>query len=447
MGWSIAASNGTVLVSGTSYTPTSSRTLYAQWVTTSAASSLGSTTATLNGTATSALSPVSFCYGTDSALSGCTTVSATGSYTANVTGLTASTLYYFRVLGTANSTSHNGGILSFTTSSASPTTYIITASAGSNGSISPSGSVTVNAGDNQSFTISASSGYEINVLIIDSIRVSNVATYTFINVTTNHTISVTFKAIASGGRGNSENTPASNNVKIVVQRVLVGGPNNNDKDQTTTTTTSSNGTTTTTTITPGTSTNSGTTTTTTESTSGTTTTTTTTAGPNSNASATGVTAASGGLINSLTNASQASRTDNNGAIVEALNTTTATSLVIDKNVPSSVSVERTGDNKIIVQGINGWTGRVSVAVVDESNLTKVQSFIEVAINPLPVSKVVLNNANSVKEQKITFSPSPSEVVKYQVVVNNKVVCESLSTSCVLPMLVGSKSKVEVVAQN
>jgi len=82
-----------------------------------------------------------------------------------------------------------------------PTTYTITPSAGSNGSISPSGATTVNSGDNQTFTITANSGYHISDVIVDGSSVGAVSTYTFSDVTANHTISATFAITSSGGGG------------------------------------------------------------------------------------------------------------------------------------------------------------------------------------------------------------------------------------------------------
>jgi len=78
--------------------------------------------------------------------------------------------------------------------STTPVTYTITASAGPNGSISPSGSVTVNQGSNKSFTITSDSGYSINDVLVDGSSVGAVSSYTFTNITQNHTISATFKA-------------------------------------------------------------------------------------------------------------------------------------------------------------------------------------------------------------------------------------------------------------
>ncbi len=71
-------------------------------------------------------------------------------------------------------------------------TYTITATAGSGGSISPSGSATVNHGANQTFTITANSGYSIANVLVDGTSVGAVSTYTFTNVTATHTISASF---------------------------------------------------------------------------------------------------------------------------------------------------------------------------------------------------------------------------------------------------------------
>ena len=75
----------------------------------------------------------------------------------------------------------------------SETTYIITAAAGANGSISPSGSVEVKEGADQTFTITADEGYEIENLKVDGSDVSAASSYTFNNVTEVHSIEATFK--------------------------------------------------------------------------------------------------------------------------------------------------------------------------------------------------------------------------------------------------------------
>jgi|GEM_PF-6070409 len=74
-----------------------------------------------------------------------------------------------------------------------PSTFTIVASAGSNGSISPSGSVTVEYGKDQTFTITPNTGYHILDVKVDGISVGKPNSYTFFNVTTNHTIHVEFE--------------------------------------------------------------------------------------------------------------------------------------------------------------------------------------------------------------------------------------------------------------
>ncbi len=70
--------------------------------------------------------------------------------------------------------------------------YTITATAGANGSITPSGDVTVNKGDDQSFTITPNAGYHIDDVLVDGTSVGSVSEYTFTNVTDDHTIHATF---------------------------------------------------------------------------------------------------------------------------------------------------------------------------------------------------------------------------------------------------------------
>jgi len=74
-------------------------------------------------------------------------------------------------------------------------TQTITATAGVGGSISPSGAVIVDYGDNQTFTIFPDSGYCITDVIVDDISAGSLTTYTFTAVTANHTIEATFDVV------------------------------------------------------------------------------------------------------------------------------------------------------------------------------------------------------------------------------------------------------------
>ena len=72
-------------------------------------------------------------------------------------------------------------------------TYVITASAGQGGTISPTGRVSVSLNANKQFTIQAKDGYVIADVLVDGVSVGAVSSYTFERVNKNHTISVTFK--------------------------------------------------------------------------------------------------------------------------------------------------------------------------------------------------------------------------------------------------------------
>jgi hypothetical protein len=73
--------------------------------------------------------------------------------------------------------------------------YRITATAGSNGQISPPGPVTVNEGGNCSFTIVPDSGFAIADVLVDGQSVGALSSYTFSNVTADHDIAATFVVV------------------------------------------------------------------------------------------------------------------------------------------------------------------------------------------------------------------------------------------------------------
>ncbi len=122
-------------------------------------------------------------------------------------GLSYSTRYFWRV-NAKNSGGSSGfsNSWSFTTQPAS--TYTVTASSGSNGTISPTGSVIVATGSSQSFTISPNAGYHVDSVIVDGANTGTGSNYMFTNVTANHTIRAVFAInqyaiIASAGSSGS----------------------------------------------------------------------------------------------------------------------------------------------------------------------------------------------------------------------------------------------------
>jgi len=105
------------------------------------------------------------------------------------------TTYYFAA--TAYDASGNESVYSNEVSyAAAVQVYTVTASAGTGGAITPSGPVSVTAGADQSFTIAPESGYSIRDVTVDGASLGAVTSYTFTNVTGNHTIGVSFAATA-----------------------------------------------------------------------------------------------------------------------------------------------------------------------------------------------------------------------------------------------------------
>jgi Malectin domain len=168
---------------------------------------------------------------------------ASGSYdqtidVGNATTFTLNTLtngvtYYFVVTNYDGSGNESG--YSNEVSKAFPFIYSLTANAGLGGTIVPLGSVTSSTATNgtftitsvsviqgatQSFSISPGSGNIITSVIVDGIPVGAVNSYTFANITANHTLSATFSSVpvtytlsATAGVGGSITPSGSANVK------------------------------------------------------------------------------------------------------------------------------------------------------------------------------------------------------------------------------------------
>ena len=102
--------------------------------------------------------------------------------------------------------------------------HTITATAGANGTISPSGEVTIDEGSDQSFTITPNTNYRlVNVIVDGSYDVTGLLVdgiYTFVNVVTDHTITATFEAIPSytiSVTGGSHGTISPSSDVIVIE--------------------------------------------------------------------------------------------------------------------------------------------------------------------------------------------------------------------------------------
>jgi len=73
--------------------------------------------------------------------------------------------------------------------------HTIKASAGAEGVISPSGQITVTAGADQTFSVSAQEGYQVDGVWVDGISQGALSTYTFSNVNGDHTIEASFSLV------------------------------------------------------------------------------------------------------------------------------------------------------------------------------------------------------------------------------------------------------------
>lgn len=70
--------------------------------------------------------------------------------------------------------------------------YSISASAGPNGQISPNGTLTLEQNHDQTFTMTPNPGFAVSSISVDGASLPVASSYSFVNVTANHTIAVTF---------------------------------------------------------------------------------------------------------------------------------------------------------------------------------------------------------------------------------------------------------------
>ena len=141
-----------------------------------------------------------------------------GWYTAASGGtkITTATVFYESATVYAHWT-YTGGYYTYYTY------YTIKATAGTNGSISPSGWTSVRHGWDQTFTITPDKGYAVAKVLVDGKSVGSVKSYTFKNVTKDHTIEVVFvKGTASPSTGDSSNLPLWSALLLASTLTLAG---------------------------------------------------------------------------------------------------------------------------------------------------------------------------------------------------------------------------------
>lgn len=150
--------------------------------------------------------------------------------TCTIRGLTEGATYYYVVRAYAGSDeSGDSNEISYQVPVAQPQIHTISASSGSNGAISPSGQISVNDGDSQTFDFTPNSGYQISDVQVDGQSISVVSTYTFSNVKQDHTISVNFMTVPAQNRSPIAEAGTNQTVSSG-SRVTLNGSGSNDPD-------------------------------------------------------------------------------------------------------------------------------------------------------------------------------------------------------------------------
>ncbi|MDM8525396.1 leucine-rich repeat domain-containing protein [Desulfococcaceae bacterium HSG8] len=119
-----------------------------------------------------------------------------------VTGLGPETTYFFRIRAITGEHENNDNAvtseyteeISAKTASVSAAQYTITATAGSGGTISPSGTVSVMHGDRKTFVFTPDSDYSVDNVSVDDTSAGSVTTYIFRDISSQHTIHVSFRS-------------------------------------------------------------------------------------------------------------------------------------------------------------------------------------------------------------------------------------------------------------
>jgi uncharacterized protein YjdB len=132
--------------------------------------------------------------------------------------------------GTTTVMAMNGAVMGTTlvTVTATPVTFTINVTSGANGTITPTGTagvVTLNSGANQTFTITPNAGFNIQDVLVDGSSVGAVATFTFTNVTANHTISASFASIPVGSFTITSSAGINGNIAPLGALSFAGGTN------------------------------------------------------------------------------------------------------------------------------------------------------------------------------------------------------------------------------
>jgi uncharacterized protein YjdB len=105
------------------------------------------------------------------------------------------------------------------------TTFTITSSAGANGSITPLGPTVANSGSSSTFTITPNTGFNILDVLVDGASVGPVASYTFTNITANHTIAASFTSLPAATSSIVSSAGANGTISPLGTTTVTNGTN------------------------------------------------------------------------------------------------------------------------------------------------------------------------------------------------------------------------------
>jgi len=101
-----------------------------------------------------------------------------------------------------------------------PDTHTINATAGAGGSIDPSGTIMVDKGESQAFTITPEECYQVDDVLVDGVSVGSVSSYTLVSIQQDYTIQATF--VLSPGVKNIDTGIEYPTIQAAIDAALAG---------------------------------------------------------------------------------------------------------------------------------------------------------------------------------------------------------------------------------
>jgi hypothetical protein len=129
------------------------------------------------------------------------------------------------------------------------------------------------------------------------------------------------------------------------------------------------------------------------------------------------------------------------------NATPSTPIRVNQEIQDALALRALVESKageISITPLNGWTGRMSIPIVKIINNQEVEVFIDLEVLPGEPTGGEYK-LNTIQETQINWQASVSQIVKYQVELNNRVICEVTTTTCTVRNPIGPNSSIKVTA--